>query len=103
VNRASIALGRAGIALALLFSLAGCTGLFHSDARPEEVYFLRATPLPAGTAPVAASLRFNRPTANPGLESNQIKLVKPDRLMSFFLASRWPASASNMVEMLAVE
>jgi cholesterol transport system auxiliary component len=52
---------------------------------------------------VAASLRVNRPTANPGLDSPQIILVESDRRMSFFTASRWPAPASNMLEMLAVE
>jgi cholesterol transport system auxiliary component len=30
-------------------------------------------------------------------------LVKPDRLMSFFLTARWPASPSSIVEMLAIE
>ena len=83
--------------------LTGCGGLFHSDARPEQVYYLRAAPIPPGNIPVAASLRFNRPTASPGLDSANIVTLQPDRRMSFFLASRWPASTSNMVEMLAVE
>jgi cholesterol transport system auxiliary component len=94
---------RVGAVLSLLLSLNGCTGLFHSNARPEEVYFLRAAPIPSGAAPVATSLRFNRPTADPGLQSTQITLVKSDRRMSFFLAARWPASPANVVEMLAVE
>ena len=101
----TIVIGRVGavLLLLLLLSLAGCTGLFHSNARPEEVYYLRASPVPSGTLPVAASLRFNRPSADPGLQSAQIMLVKPDRLMSFFLTARWPASPSSTVETLAVE
>jgi len=85
--------------------LAGCGGLFHSDARPEQVYILRAAPVPAGTAtmPVAASLRVTQPTANPGLDSSQIVLVQSDRRMSFFLESRWAAPAPRLIEMLAVE
>jgi cholesterol transport system auxiliary component len=83
--------------------LAGCTGFFHSNARPEQVYYLRATPVPQGAAPVAASLRFNRPSTSPGLETSQIVLVQSDRRMSFFLAARWPSGPSNIVEMLAVE
>ena len=86
--------------------LAGCTGLFHSDARPDQVYYLRSTPLANGasaTAPMAASLRFNRPSAAPGLDSPQIVLVQSDRRMSFFLASRWAAPAPSMIETLAVE
>lgn len=86
-------------------TLAGCGGLFHSNARPEQVYVLRSVPIPVdpAPAPVGASLRVNRPTANPGLDSPQIILVESDRRMSFFTASRWPAPASNMLEMLAVE
>jgi ABC-type uncharacterized transport system auxiliary subunit len=90
----------------LLGSLAGCTGLFHSNAPPEQVYFLRATGVkndPAPAAPVAVSLRFNRPNVGPGLESEQIVLVQSDRRMSFFVASRWAAPTSNMIDMLAVE
>lgn len=84
-------------------SLTACGGLFHSDARPEQVYYLRATPIPPGAAPVAASLRFNRPNTSPGLDTADIVTLQSDRRMSFFLASRWPAPTSNMVEMLAVE
>jgi len=86
--------------------LAGCTGLFHSDARPDQVYYLRATAVEKGNGaadPMAASLRVNRPTAAPGLDSPQIVLVQSDRRMSFFLASRWPSPAPSMIEMLAVE
>jgi cholesterol transport system auxiliary component len=84
-------------------ALTGCSGLFHSNARPEQVYYLRATPVPAGTAPVASSLRVNRPTVGPGLESTQIMLVQADRRMSFFEAARWPGVPGNMIETLAVE
>jgi len=92
--------------IALAAMLAGCTGLFHSDARPDQVYYLRAAPMQKGNGvadPIAASLRFNRPTAAPGLDSPQIVLVQSDRRMSFYLASRWPAPAPSMIEMLAVE
>jgi cholesterol transport system auxiliary component len=98
-----IVIRRMGAALSLLLCLTGCNGLFHSDARPEEVYYLRAAPIPSGAAPVATSLRFNRPTADPGLQSTQITLVKSDRRMSFFLAARWPANPANVIETLAVE
>jgi cholesterol transport system auxiliary component len=92
--------------LALAATLAGCTGLFHSNARPDQVYYLRSNALAkdGGAAdPIAASLRISRPTAAPGLDSPQIVLVQSDRRMSFYLASRWPAPAPNMIETLAVE
>lgn len=96
---------RIGLAMCLSASLAACGGLFHSNARPEQVYVLRSAPIPVDPAapPVGASLRVTRPTANPGLDSPQIILVESDRRMSFFTASRWAAPASNMLEMLAVE
>jgi cholesterol transport system auxiliary component len=94
------------LTMVLSTALVGCSGLFHSHARPEQVYYLRATAPPPGAAapdPVAASLRFNRPTAAPGLDLPQIVLVQSDRRMSSYDASRWPAPPSNLVEMLAVE
>jgi cholesterol transport system auxiliary component len=87
-------------------TLSGCGGLFHSNARPDQVYYIRATTLEKGSAaaaPLATSLRVVRPTAAPGLDSPQIVLLQSDRRMSFYLASRWPAAAPNMVESLAVE
>jgi cholesterol transport system auxiliary component len=96
---------RIGLALCLSAALAGCGGLFHSNLRPDQVYILRSTPIPAGAAtqPVGASLRVNRPTANPGLDSSQVVLVQSDRRMSFFSMSRWASPPANLVEMLAVE
>ena len=84
-------------------ALSGCSGLFHSDARPQQVYYLRATAGPQGIAPIATSLRLNHPTAGPGLEGTSIMLVQSDRRMSFYTEARWPAVPANLVEMLAVE
>jgi cholesterol transport system auxiliary component len=96
---------RIGLALCLSLALAGCGGLFHSSLQPDQVYILRAAPISAGpaTQPVAASVRINRPTANPGLDSSQVVLVQSDRRMSFFAMSRWASPPANLVEMLAVE
>ncbi len=86
-------------------ALSGCGGLFHSNARPDQVYYLRATAPEkrAATDPLPTSLRIVRPTAAPGLDSPQIVLLQSDRRMSFYLASRWPASIPSLVESLAVE
>jgi cholesterol transport system auxiliary component len=90
-------------AVCAVAALPGCSGLFHSNARPEQVYYLRATPGPQGIAPVATSLRLNHPTAGPGLEGTPIMLVQSDRRMSYYMEARWPAVPANLVEMLAVE
>jgi ABC-type uncharacterized transport system auxiliary subunit len=94
------------LAGALILALAGCAGGFHSSARPEQVYFLRAksaAPESAPTAKPALTLRVVRPAAGPGLESSHIVLLEPDRRMSFYMASRWAAPLPDLVEELAVE
>ena len=91
----------------LVAALTGCSGLLHSDAQPEQVYYLRATPAdpPSEAAPsvVEASLRVGHPFAAPGLDSPRIVLIQSDRRMNFYAASRWPASVPDVVESLAVE
>jgi cholesterol transport system auxiliary component len=104
----SAALRAAGAVWLLLISLSGCTGLFHSNARPEQVYYLRTHATPAdgagSSAPGgAASLRIGHPLADPGLDSTHIVLLQADHRMNFYAGSRWPAPVSDMIEALAVE
>ena len=88
----------------LLLSAVGCNG-FHSNARPEQVYFLRAnaTGPTADAARPAVTLRVARVVAGPGLETSHIVLLESDRRMSYYMASRWPAPLPEVVEELAVE
>jgi len=103
----------------LCLCLAGCSGLFQSKAKPEQIYFLRA-PAVATSAPAAqpgdsavasaaapatmpATLRVTRPLASPGLDTARIMLVQTDHRMNFFSGSRWPAPVTQLVEALAVE
>ncbi len=100
-------------ALALLAAqLGGCAGLLHSNAQPEQTYYLRA-PAADAAAPVAApltnadavavSLRVGHPSADPGLDSPHIMLVRADHRMDFYVGSRWAAPAPDLVEALAVQ
>lgn len=92
--------------------LAGCTGLLHSNAQPEQTYYLRA-PLAAsgapGATPVAAvtatgaSLRVATPLASPGLDSSRIMLLQADHRMNFYAGSRWPGTAPELIGALTVE
>ncbi len=83
----------------------GCAGLLHSDARPEETYYLRARAASVSDAAqsVAVSLRVGHPTAAPGLDSPHIMLVQADHRMNFYVGSRWVAPATEVVESLAVQ
>jgi ABC-type uncharacterized transport system auxiliary subunit len=85
----------------------GCSGLLHSNARPAQVYVLRAAPqLQARTTSVSspsASLHVQRAIAGPGLDTEHIMLVQSDHRMSFYAASSWPAALPDLVEELAVD
>jgi len=103
-------------AATLLLLLGGCAGMFHSNTKPEQIYYLRApaaggsdgpsagdTASATGTGAVKASLRIGRPVAAPGLDSPHIMLVQADHRMNFYTGSRWPAAAPDVLEALTVE
>jgi cholesterol transport system auxiliary component len=92
--------------------LAGCTGLLHSTAQPEQIYYLRAPPTASGAPGAAsvaavtatgASLRVATPLANPGFDSSRIMLVQADHRMNFYAGSRWPGTAPEVIGALTVE
>jgi cholesterol transport system auxiliary component len=89
----------------LCLCLTGCTNLFHSTAKPEQIYYLRAPSsgvAPLGSARLAVSLRVGHPTAGPGLDSPHIMLVQSDHRMNFYSGSRWPTTLPDVVEALTV-
>jgi cholesterol transport system auxiliary component len=83
----------------------GCTGLLHSTAAPEQVYYLRAPALGGAATTVSAgtSLRVGHPLADPGLDTSHIVLRQPDHRMSFYAGSRWPSAIPDVVASLAVQ
>jgi cholesterol transport system auxiliary component len=102
-------------ALLSAVALGGCTGLFHSTAQPEQVYYLRApsagategTSAGGGSNAAAlvapASLRVSHPLASPGLDTQRIMLIQSDHRMNFFAGSRWPSAAPDVVESLITQ
>jgi cholesterol transport system auxiliary component len=91
---------RASVAALLL--LAGCSGGLHRDAPPTQHYVLRAAGEPRPAAG-QETLRIGRTTAAPGLDTDRIMLVQPDRRMDYYAASRWAAPLPEVVEALAAE
>jgi cholesterol transport system auxiliary component len=94
------------LCLCLCLCLTGCTNLFHSNARPEQIYYLRApssSVAPLSSTRMAVSLRVVRPTAGPGLDSPHIMLVQADHRMNYYSGSRWPATLPDVVGALTVE
>ena len=109
--------GSAGALPLLCLCVAGCSGLFQSKAKPEQIYYRRAPAPPPGganstaeaaasaaaTPAIPASLRVVRPVAGPGLDTSHIMLAQPDRRMNFYSGSRWPAPAPEVIEALALQ
>jgi cholesterol transport system auxiliary component len=91
------------VALASL-ALAACGGVFESSLAPPQTYVLRL-PTPAGSAaePTAGTLLVLRPEAGPGLESERIALLRSDRRLDYYAASRWAAPVPDLVESVLVD
>ena len=101
-----IRLAAAYAAIVPLLVLAGCSGLLRSNTPPEQVYYLRTrvvAPSEHAQAASLSSVRVGRPVPGPGLDSSHIVLLEPNRRMSFYTASRWPAVLPEVVEEMTVE
>lgn len=110
------------LAMVLMLS-AGCSGGLHSDAPAMQIYILRATaptasdasesagsaatqpvePARASDGASAPSVQLPRPSADPGLATELITLVRSDHRMDYYTGSRWAADLPDMVETLAID
>ena len=107
-NRALLA-AACGAALALM---AGCSG-FHSNEAAPQIYVLAAPAPPAGAVASAidtagagshsATLQVLRPLAAPGLDTDQIALVRDAQRLDYYAASNWPAPLPDLLQTLAVD
>jgi cholesterol transport system auxiliary component len=99
------------LGLSAVLLAGGCSGLLHSNAQPEQIYYLRAPAAsgaaaadPGGAAaPLGASLRVEHTLADPGLDSSHIMLVQADHRMNFYTGSRWPGPIADVLGALAVD
>src|SRR5688572_32519626 len=91
------------VILAILSS--GCTsGLLDSKQLPQQTFVLAAVPARAAAADVLpVDLTVARPTTRPGLDTERIAVIFPDRRLDYYSASRWGASADIVVQNLLVE
>jgi cholesterol transport system auxiliary component len=89
----------------IVAAASGCSSFLHSDAQPDQTYLLRPAPVVAAAmpAPTAPSLRIGRTLTAPGLDGDRIVLVRSDRRIDYYAASRWAATIPQMVEDLAAE
>lgn len=89
-----------------LLLLAGCSGLLHSDDAPTQIYILRATAAATRASDANSgtpTVQLSRPSADPGLATELITLVRSDHRMDYYLGSRWAADLPDIVETLAID
>jgi len=86
--------------------LAACTGsLFRSHAT-ATAYMLSAGPAShAEPAPaeIPVDLAVLKPKARPGLESDRIAVLYPDRRLDYFADARWSGPLGEVLQELAVQ
>jgi len=101
-HRSRLLAALAGLCSASL--LAGCGGgLFQSHQAAPQVYELRP-PAAGPLAPrIAATLVVARPAVRPGLDSDRIAVLLPDRRVDAFAGSRWSAPVPVLVQSLLIE
>lgn len=93
----------AAAALALCLLNACTSGAFDSDQPPQHVYLIAAPRLQPMADPVAVDLTVGRPLARPGLDTDRIAVLYPDRRLEYFAGSRWGSTVDVVVQALLVE
>jgi len=92
-------------AAAMTALLAGCAGL-HSNQAATQTYVLAssATEAPANAAAAGAvTVHVLRPLAAPGLDTDQIALLRDAQRLDYYTASRWPAALPDLLQTLAID
>lgn len=96
---------------------AACTGsLFQSKAAPAAIYRLAAVNSPGAAAPGTAApgtaaqgsqiptgLAVLKPKMSPGLETDRIAVLYPDRHLDYFADARWSGPTSEALQDAAVQ
>lgn len=98
-------------ALPLLVSIllcSGCaSGLLENKQPVQQTYAI--SPAPASTQasalepPLPVALTVTRPLVRPGLDSDRIAVLYPDRRLDYYSGGRWGAAADIIVQSLLVE
>lgn len=91
------------LVLGMLGGAAACTGsLFDSEAPATRTYVLAAAP-PASSGPATAfDVVVSEPTTAPGLRSERIAVLHPDRHLEYYAGARWGGTAAEVMQSLLV-
>ena len=85
--------------------VSGCSGLFHRESPPPQIYVLRAAVSPVSASPIKGppALQLPRPEADPGLATELITLVRSDHRLDHYADSSWAGFLPDVVETLAID
>ena len=98
-----------------LIGLAACGSLFRSKVAPPTVYMLSAgagstqtastgsTAAPSPGAVIPADLAVLKPKLRPGLETDRIAVLYPDRHLDYFADARWSGPLDDVLQDFAVQ
>jgi len=95
--------------LAAVICLPACTGsLFQSKTVPPTVYMLSGAPAAAASgtaaaAPLPVDLAVLKPRLRPGLETDRIAVLYPDRRLDYFADARWSGALNEVLQDFAVQ
>jgi len=87
--------------VALLFDVAGCSGLLDSDRPPDRVYWLE--PLIVQESMVVDGARPGLAvsvSAAPGLDTDRLLILGPGARLNYYAAARWPDNNPEVLESL---
>lgn len=83
--------------------LSACGAVFQTKEVTATVYELKAAPVEAAPARLAATLRVARPRARPGLDTDRIAVTFKDLRLDAYGGSRWSAALPTLVQSLLIE
>ncbi|HEU4531235.1 MAG TPA: ABC-type transport auxiliary lipoprotein family protein [Steroidobacteraceae bacterium] len=93
-----------GPLLATVLLGTGCaSGAFDSDQPYLQVYVLSSVPAVPDAPALAADVSVVRPLVRPGLDTDRIAVLYPDRRLDYFARSRWGGTTDLVVQSLLVE
>jgi len=96
---------RAALLSALLVLLGGCaSGAFDSDRPYEQLYLLSGLP-PISAIPsiLPVDIAVAQPQVRPGLDTDRIAVLYPDRRLDYFAASRWGGTTDSILRSVLME
>jgi ABC-type uncharacterized transport system auxiliary subunit len=95
---------RAVVTLLAVLLAAGCaSGAFESDQPYQQLYVLAGSPAQATPPTLPVDLSVAQPQVRPGLDTDRIAVLYPDRRLDYFAASRWGGPTDAVVQSLLVE